>query len=157
MVRLAPSASSTTSSRCALTKTPTTSSRRFSAAPISTAAAGSHARGLSGWKIIPIAHAPCETASSASGRLVTPQIFTFVLTLTIVDGGSGHDELLRVTARARPDPGRPITKLHFQHPTLGSSQEFELDIVPRLLRVNGRDHLVHRPDRYAVDLRDHVS
>ena len=72
-----------------LRRRPTISTRRLSAAPISTAAAGSHARGLSGWKIIPIAQAPCDAASSASVTFVTPQIFTFVLIPTIVDGRLG--------------------------------------------------------------------
>jgi len=49
------------------------------AVPISAAISGSHARGLSGWKTMPIAQAPCDAASSASATLVTPQIFTFTL------------------------------------------------------------------------------
>src|SRR5438067_8315825 len=73
------SASAATSSSGALTKTPTISARRLSALPISSAAAGSHARGLSGWKIRPIAQAPASAASRASSSRVTPQTLTRVM------------------------------------------------------------------------------
>jgi hypothetical protein len=55
-------------------------------------------------------------ADLGRSRGIARPIFTFVLTPTIVDGGSGHDELLLVTARARPDLGGPVAKLHLHHP-----------------------------------------
>ena len=73
------SARSATSSSGALTKTPTSSAFRFSAPPISSAVPGAHARGLSGWKIIPTAQAPSSAARRASSGRATPQTFTLVM------------------------------------------------------------------------------
>src|SRR3954454_4669058 len=76
MVRDSSSAAAASSSSVAFTNTPTTSSRRLSAAEISTAASGSHRRGLPGQWFSPIAHAPRRSASIASSRFVMPQNLT---------------------------------------------------------------------------------
>src|SRR5258705_7316701 len=70
------SASSATSCSGRLTNTPVISSSRLRSEPICCATSSCTARGLGAWKIMPIAHAPSEAASSASSGRVIPQIFT---------------------------------------------------------------------------------
>ena len=74
------SAAAASSSRVGLTNTPTTSSWRLSAAPISAATSGSQKRGLSGWWLSPIAQAPRRAASRPSSRFVMPQNLTLTHT-----------------------------------------------------------------------------
>ncbi len=73
----------TTCSSGAFTNTPHSSTLRRSTAAMRCASDSEQLRGLPSKKIIPIAHAPSSSASSASSRLVIPQILTFG---TEVDG-----------------------------------------------------------------------
>ena len=82
-----PSVASTSSSG-AFTNTPATSQRRRCAVAISAAVSTSTRRGLSSKKIIPIAHAPLDTARSASSGRVRPQIFTFAGMRPIVEAAA---------------------------------------------------------------------
>ncbi len=67
-----------TSSSVGLTNTPTTSTRRLTAAAIPAAAPGGQRRAEPGQKISPIAQAPSSAARSASSTVVMPQNLTSV-------------------------------------------------------------------------------
>jgi tryptophan synthase alpha chain len=75
-VRPMPSTACATSSRPALTNTPTSCTRRRSARAMPAATAGSHARAEPGQRMKPIAHASSDAASSASSTRVMPHTFT---------------------------------------------------------------------------------
>src|SRR5688500_28699 len=62
--------------------------RRLSAAPISSAASTLQRRGLSGWKMRPIAQAPRSTASRASSSVVRPQILVPVMRSMAADASA---------------------------------------------------------------------
>ena len=78
IVKPTASAVPATSSSVGFTNTPTTSTRRLSAAPIGAASSSSQYRAERGQKFSPTAHAPTPQARTASSSDVTPQILILV-------------------------------------------------------------------------------
>src|SRR6476661_4795092 len=98
MLKPTPSTMPATSSRWALTNTPTTSTRRRRPAKMRAASAGSHARGEPGQRMHPTAQAPRSAAIVASSSDVTPQTLmrgTRDMPLASYEGlwGVGRDRL----------------------------------------------------------------
>src|SRR6476661_1728698 len=147
MLKPTPSTMPATSSRCALTKTPTTSTRRRRPATMRAASAGSHARGEPGQRMHPTAQAPRSAAIVASSSDVTPQTLmrgTRDMPLASYEGLGGAGR--RALAERDRDLG-----------AVGAAHQRDLHLVARLAARDGVDDVLVAAHVAAGDLRDDVA
>src|SRR5271166_2389990 len=117
---------------------------------------------------MPSAQAPSSTASSASARLVMPQIFTLVGWLSICPnrsespaahtspraGAAGARSAfgrVRVGHRVRSLPQRRLNRLLGVVPAAGPAQQADRDRVTGLVVLDRRGEFFGAVDRFAVD------